>query len=108
VSDRSMLRAIPILTAFSVSVMGKPMTVTGANGDLCQDEWQHTLQSPADAESKICEWSALQKKCPGGLYEARLGTLYIFAGRYDDARAAAKAGLVLGTAYEKGSLRRGG
>lgn len=96
--------ALSVLAACAVVVVGRPVIVTAANVDLCHDEWQ-SLQSLPDPLTRIHKWSELRTKCSGsGLYEARLGTLYVLSGRYDDARTTVKAGLSLGTRYEKDLL----
>jgi tetratricopeptide (TPR) repeat protein len=108
VANLSVLNILSLLVSIPMSLMGGP---AGAQSNAqisvhlylpCNDEWQQTVKSSADPESKIREWSGLKAKCDiSGLYEARLATLYIFAGRYDEGRTVAQTALSPGSPYEK-------
>ena len=108
-ANRSVLSTLLLLVAIPASLMGVPTDAqTNAQATWeelnlpCKDEWRQTMQSPASTEDKIRQWSGLRAKCGiSGLYEDRLGVLYLLAGRYDEARTVTQAALAPGTPYEK-------
>src|SRR5258708_11597290 len=109
VANRSVLSTLLLLVAIPASLMGVPTDAqTNAQATWeelnlpCKDEWRQTMQSPASTGDQIRPWSRLRAK-PGisGLYEDRLGVLYLLAGRYDEARTVAQTALAPGTPYEK-------
>ena len=108
-ANRSVLSTLLLLVAIPASLMGVPTDAqTNAQATWeelnlpCKDEWRQTMQSPASTEDKIRQWSGLRAKCGiSGLYEDRLGVLYLLAGRYDEARTVAQTALAPGTPYEK-------
>jgi len=74
---------------------------TAANKDFCEDAWGHVQQAPAVTD-RLQQWSALNTQCGNsGLYESRLARLNILAGRFEEARRVAQAGLALKSPYEK-------
>jgi tetratricopeptide (TPR) repeat protein len=104
VSDRSKACTLALLVSFSAFALGESVAAD-VKREPCDDEWRQMLQSSADPQEKIRVWTALGMKCAGsGLYETRMALLYIFAGRYGDARTTAQGGLALGTPHEKDLL----
>lgn len=86
-------------------VLGTARVATAAtnmiNANTCEGEWTQVVALPQVAD-RLVRWQALAPTCAkSGLYEVRLAALQTVAGRYDEARETARAGLALNTSYKK-------
>lgn len=77
----------------SALLLGNALPTFGASAASCDQEWQklseqYVTKAPADYAGMLSAWKALGKSCEGQTYRARLGLIYFYLDRPQDAQTA--------------------